>query len=376
VQGLDDQVDINYKVKEDSGATASAKIGYSALQGIFVGAGLNQKNFMGTGNNLGINLQRSKFEQFYGIDYTNPYYTPDGISRSFNFSISRVDPGVASNVNSGYTASDYRAGVLFGIPVGQEIGAFNRVYAGMTYQNTLVTTSSNPRNVSNQVKTFLATHGRRFQELDFTLGYTRDSRDRAIFPTKGSVNTFFLDFYAPVSHQSLTFYTANYHGKLYVPLTDQFIILSKVDLGYGNGWHGIDDFPFFRNYYAGGIDSVHGYGSYTLGPRDSLGKAFGGNMLANASIGLIFPNFITENLRTSVFFDAGNVYTSLNNRKFGGLSTTSGPIRYSTGIEADWLTPFGPIVLSLAKPLNRQLGHNNIRGDQQEVFQLSLNSNF
>jgi outer membrane protein insertion porin family len=376
VPGLDDQVDINYKVKENSSATASVKLGYSQLQGVFVGAGINQQNFMGTGNNLGINLQRSKYEQFYGFEYTNPYYTPEGISRSFNFSISRVDPGVASNVNSGYTASDYRAGVLYGIPVGQETGAFNRVYAGATYQNTLINTSSNPKKVSNQVRTFLNEHGRRFQELDFTLGYTRDSRDRSIFPTRGSLNTFFFDFYAPVAHNSVTFYTANYHGKLYVPLNEKFIFLTKLDLGYGNGWHGVDDYPFFRNYYAGGIDSVRGYAGYTLGPRDSLGKAFGGNMLANGSIALIFPNYITDTLRTSVFFDAGNVYTSLNNRRFGGASTTSGPIRYSAGLEADWLTPFGPIVISVAKPLNRQFGHGNIRGDEQKIFDFALNSNF
>lgn len=376
VPGRDDQVDIDYKIKEESAATASVKVGYSQLYGIIVGAGLNQKNFFGTGNTLGINFQRSKYEQFYGIDYTNPYYTADGISRSFNLSLSRVDPGATANVNSSFTTNEYKAGVLFGIPIGQEESAYDRVLAGASYQNTLIHINSDPRNVSNQVSTFVAQHGRRFQELDFTLGYTRDSRDRAIFPTKGSLNTFFLDLYAPLSHGSLSFYTLNYHGKLYVPLTNQFIVLTTTDFGYGNGMHGTYDFPFFRNYYSGGIDTVRGYSGYTLGPRDSLGKAFGGNMLANASIGLIFPNYITDNLRTSVFFDAGNVYSSLNNRSFGGLSTNSGPIRYSVGLEADWITPFGPIVLSLAKSLNAQHSHGNIRGDEIEAFQFALGANF
>jgi len=198
----------------------------------------------------------------------------------------------------------------------------------------------------------------------------RDSRDKAIFPTNGGMQTLFLDAYAPLTHQSVSFYTLNYHGQWYRPLTDQFVILSRANLGYGNGFHGYRDFPFFKNFYEGGIDSVHGYRGYTLGPRDSTYKSFGGNMLADASIGLIFPNYLSDNLRTSVFVDAGNVYSIGNNRTYGGQSTNAGPIRYSTGVEADWITPFGPIKLSLAKTIKRR-PHDDI-----EPFQFSLGANF
>jgi len=368
VPETEDQVDVNYKVKEDSAAQATFKVGYSQLYHLVLGAGLNQKNFMGTGNTVGVNLSRSHFEQFYSVDYTDPYYTTDGISRSFTAAISRVDPGSAANVNGSYTINEYDLGVLYGIPIAQETGVINRIMAGATYQNTLVNLV--PNKLSAEVNDFVTQHGRRFQELDIKLGYSRDSRDKAIFPTKGAIQTLFLDSFAPLSGASLTFYTLTYHAKVYQPLNDQFIILTRADLGYGNGLHGIDDFPFFRNYFAGGIDSVRGYYGYTLGPRDSLGNAYGGNMMADASIGLIFPNYFSDNLRTSVFVDAGNVYTSLNNRGYGGSSTMSGPIRYSTGIEADWITPFGPIELSLATPINSR------KGDDKQFFQWSLGANF
>jgi outer membrane protein insertion porin family len=367
----DNQVDVNYKVKEDNTAQASFKVGYSQVYRTIFGAGLNQKNFFGTGNTLGINFQRSKFEQVYGIDYTNPYYTADGISRSFNFMISRVDPGAASNLNNGYTANEYDLGVLYGIPVGQEYGVFNRAQVGFGYQNILINpNTSNPGTISNQVQTFLNDHGRRFQELDIKLGFTRDSRDKAIFPTVGGFHTLFLDAYVPVSGKSISFYTLNYHAKWYKPLINQFIFTSKADFGYGNGFHGAHDFPFFKNFYAGGIDSVRGYQGYTLGPRDSNDKSFGGNILADLSIGLIFPNYLSDNLRTSMFIDAGNVYSIVNNRNFGGQSTNSGPIRLSIGIEADLITPFGPIELSLAQPLNRH------KHDDRETFQFALGANF
>ncbi|OGT35201.1 MAG: outer membrane protein assembly factor BamA [Gammaproteobacteria bacterium RIFCSPHIGHO2_12_FULL_37_14] len=368
VPETEDQVDVNYKVKEDSSAQATFKVGYSQLYHIILGAGLNQKNFMGTGNTVGINLSRSRYEQFYSIDYTDPYYTVDGISRSFNAAISRVDPGSAAKVNGAYTINEYDLGVLYGIPVAQEEGVINRILAGATYENTLVNLV--PGKLSAQVNDFVTRNGRRFQELDMKVGYSRDSRDKAIFPTSGTIQTLFLDAYAPLASDSLTFYTLTYHAKAYQPLNDQFIILTRADLGYGNGLHGIGDFPFFRNYFAGGIDSVRGYEGYTLGPQDSLDNAYGGNMLADASLGLIFPNYISDNLRTSVFVDAGNVYTSLNNRGFGGSSTMSGPIRYSAGIEADWITPFGPIELSLAKPINPH------KGDDEQWFQFALGANF
>lgn len=368
VEGKDDQIDVNYKVKEDNSAQASFKVGYSQLYGPIVGAGLNQKNFFGTGNTLGINFQRSKVEQSYGVDYTNPYYTPDGISRSFNFQVSRVDPGETTRVNNSYTTNYYNLGVTYGIPIGQEPGVFSRIYAGATYENILLTTIAGKE--SNQVRSFVNRNGRHFQQADLKLGYSRNSLDKAIFPTRGTFNSLFLDAYAPLDSNSLSFYVFNYNTRWYQPLSDQFIILTKGSLGYGNAIGGAQNFPFFKNYYAGGIDTVRGYQGFTLGPRDSNYMAYGGNMLATASVGLIFPNYLSDNLRTSAFFDAGNVYSSLNNRSFGGQSTNSGPIRFSAGIEADWLTPFGPIQLSLAQPVNPS------RRDDREIFQFALGANF
>lgn len=361
-----DQVDVNYKVKESSSAQASFKVGYSQIYRVMYGIGLDQKNFFGTGNTLGINLQRSRYQQYYSVDYTDPYFTDDGISRTYNFAISKVNPSGAG-INTGYTTNEYDAGILFGIPVGQEHDVINRVQAGLGYQNTLV--SIVPSSLSNQINTYVTQHGTHFQFADLKVGYSRDSRDKAIFATRGMLQTLFLDVYAPLTDGSVSFYTANYNGKWYQPVTDDYIVLTKAGLGYGTAFSGVGNYPFFRNFYAGGIDSVRGYQGFTLGPHDSLGNPFGGNALIDASVALIFPNYLSDSLRTSVFVDGGNVYSTRNNRNFGGLSTNSGPIRYSSGIEADWLTPFGPIELSLAKSFRQP-------HDQGEAFQFALGANF
>lgn len=368
VPGRTDLVDVNYKVKEDNSAQASVKVGYSQIYRMILGAGVNQKNFMGTGNTLGVNFQRSKYDQFYGVDYTDPYYTIDGISRTLSLSLSKTDPGAVSSVNNGYTTNTYTMGVLYGIPIGQEHGVFNRIMVGANASSTLV--SLIPQNVSNQVNAFITDNGRRFDEIDFKVGYSRDSRDRAIMPTRGMLQTAFVDIYVPYTSSGVSFYTFNYQGRWYLPLSEQFIFLTKGDFGYGNGFHGQRYYPFFKNYYSGGIDSVRGYLGFTLGPQDSRGQAYGGNIFADGSVALIFPNYLTDSLRTSVFFDAGNTYSIADNRSFGGQSTNSGPIRTSVGLEADWLTPLGPIELSLAKTLNSR------PGDRLESFQFALGANF
>jgi outer membrane protein insertion porin family len=161
----------------------------------------------------------------------------------------------------------------------------------------------------------------------------------------------------------------DYKAKWYQPLSSRFITLTKAAVGYGNSFNGdAKNFPFFKNFYAGGIDSVRGYAGNTLGPEDSKGKPTGGNFLVNGSFGLIFPNFVSDNLRTTAFVDAGNVYDTFNNQDYAG--SKSGPIRYSVGIEADWLTPMGLIDISIAKPLNLR------RGDSEEMFQFALGANF
>lgn len=367
-----DQVDVKYKVTEDNAAQATFTVGYSQQYGVQFGLGLNQKNFLGTGKTLGFNATRSRYETFFGVNYTDPYYTPDGISRSINLSYSYVNPGQANN-SSSYTLNQYDASVLYDIPVGQEKGVFNRLQLGYGIEDSLVHLQER---VSKQVLNFTNKHGRNFPQVDLITGISRDSRDKAIFPTRGMLHALGFNAYAPASSNSLTYFTTSYKGRAYFPLTESFILTTKAQVAYGNSLSGgPENFPFFKNFYAGGIDSVRGYLGGSLGPRDSLQKPTGGNLLGSASVALIFPNYISENFRTSVFVDGGNVWNTFDNRKFGG--TAAGPIRYSAGVEGAWLTMLGLIDVSLAKPINRQQGGGRgVKGDATEIFQFSLGANF
>ena len=216
VPDTDDLIDLNYKVTEDNSAQATFSIGYSQLDHLILGVGINQKNFLGTGKTLGLNFSRSRYQQFYGINFLNPYYTPDGISRSINFSASKMDPH-AANLTRSYNSDQYAASVIYGIPLGQEKSVFNTLQLGYGYEETLIKLSNS---VANQIQSFVSNHGRHYQQLNLIMGLSRDSRDKAIFPTVGAIQTLGGNLYLPLNSHSLSFYTLGYNGRWYHPLTN------------------------------------------------------------------------------------------------------------------------------------------------------------
>jgi outer membrane protein insertion porin family len=332
---------------------------------LLLGAGINQKNFLGTGKTVGLNAQTSHYERFYGANYTDPYFTQNGISRSVNVSVSRVNPA-AGNLTNSYSSNEYDVSDTYSIPIGQEKTAINRFDIGYGYQNTLITLHNN--NVSNMVQDFINRHGRHFQQLDLMAGLSRDSRDKAIFPTRGARQAIGVNLFLPIGAHALRYYTLNYSGAIFHPLVNNFIVMAKGAVAYGNSFSNGRDYPYFKNFYAGGIESVRGFAGNTLGPKDNNGNPTGGNFLADASLGLIVPNYVSDNVRTTVFVDAGNAYQTYDNRRLGG--TGSGPLRYSAGVQVEWLSMMGPIDLSLARGIN--VKHH----DSLEAFQFSLGANF
>ncbi len=366
VPGTDDKADVNYKIKEDSAAQANFSVGYSQLDHLLFSAGLNQKNFLGTGNTLGFNVSTSRNQTYYGINFMNPYFTADGVSRNLSLSLTQFNPKYANSAR-GFTMDQVSLSDVYGIPIGQELGVFNRLQLGYGIEN--INLNVNHTAASIQVNQFVKEHGTHYQQFDIITGFSRDSRDRYIFPTRGMVHTIGANLYLPLNSTSLSYYIIDYSTKWYRPLSDRFIATARAELGYGNAFSGdATDFPFFKNFYAGGITSVRGFMGNRIGPRDNHGSSTGGNALVDASFGIIFPNYVTDNLRTTLFIDAGNVYDTFNNRS-NYAGSGSGPVRYSVGVEADWLTPMGLIDISLAKPLNPQRG-------ESDPFQLSVGANF
>ena len=196
-----------------------------------------------------------------------------------------------------------------------------------------------------------------------TFGWSRDSRDSGYMPTRGRLQRFNFDVTFP--GQDLSYYRATYQHAWYIPVTKDYTWLLSADVGYGRGFGG-KPYPVFKNFYAGGIGSVRGFGSNSLGPRDVKdNSALGGNASFVASTELLFPLPGTGNdktVRAFLFADAGNVFD--NHYDFGDL-------RYSAGIGISWFAPIGAdIKLSLGYPLKRK------PGDDTQRVQFQLGTSF
>jgi outer membrane protein insertion porin family len=246
------------------------------------------------------------------------------------------------------------------------ISEYGRLNVNFGYDNIKIFSTNG---ASQEIQDFVAEHGRKFDQFRSSIGWSRSTYDRAIFPTCGWKQYFGAEVGLPFTKHSLDYYKINYDTAIYYPIVKDWIIHFRGLLGYGNGYAEYDELPFFKNYYAGGIDSVRGYEDNTLGPRDSRFNPIGGNVLTVGSLSLIFPNPFPDQLRTSIFIDAGNVFHNDIGDNTGDRHNGGG-IKTSTGVQFEWLSPMGLIHFSFSKALNPG------KYDETRVFQFSLGASF
>jgi outer membrane protein insertion porin family len=355
VAGSRDQVDLEVTVKERLSNQFSIGAGFSQNQGFLFNASLKQENFMGTGKRLFLGIENSKSVKNYNVTYTNPYYTVDGISRGFTAYLNEFDG--EEGLVSDYISNRYGGDIHYTIPL-NETDSFRFSLGGE--HREIETTSETPQHVRD----FIAKNGDTYDQLLGTVAYTRDTRDRTIFPTKGLKQSLSLEMALPGS--DLEYNKIRYNGAFYLGFLDHFIFAAKTKVAVGKGSGDADGLPFYQKFYGGGLRSVRGFKQNSLGPRDSNDKPKGGDLSTSASAELLFPApFMVDNksIRMSAFVDAGNVF-----EKTGDFDSSD--LRYSAGIGMVWLSPVGPFSVSYAKPLNAK------DGDEEQKFQFSLGAAF
>ncbi|MFP4061215.1 MAG: outer membrane protein assembly factor BamA [Halochromatium sp.] len=363
VPGLADQVDVNVNVKEQPSGNLLAGVGFSQSQGILLNASVSQNNFLGTGKRVSMAVNTSRSSQLYRLAYTNPYYTIDGISRGFDLSYRATN--FDDLIGADFTTDVGLAEVNFGLPISD----VSRAGLGFRYQYTHFFPGT-----SKLADDFVADNGDQFNDFFITANYTRDSRDSAIFPTRGTLQRASGELAVPGSE--LQYYRLNLQGRQYIPLTRRFIFAMRGDLGYGAGYGDTEQLPFFENFYAGGPRSVRGYEAYSLGPREVAGDddPVGGNLKLTGSLEVFAPpplgSQFENTVRLGAFFDFGNVWWTEADSSVSNTGFELGELRYSTGLSFAWLSPVGALSLSLGFPINAE------DEDDTQIFQFSFGQTF
>lgn len=374
VSGNDDLIDVTYTVEEQPSGSISASIGYSQASGIVFGAGVSQRNFLGTGNTVSLNANKSDFRTSYSFSYLNPYYTIDGVSRGFNVFYRETDFDSLGVTN--YATDAYGGNVTYGYPISQD----SRLSLSLGFDQTDVNANQVADGyVIQEIGEFNDLYGLKFTNYKLTGRWTQNKLNRGILATAGSYQRLSLEVAVPGSDYE--FYKVEYRGQKYFPLGQDWSLKFRTEIGYGDGLGSdFDRLPFFEHYYAGGLNSVRGYRSSRLGPRNTpqegfSDNAFGGNLLTEASVELIFPLWFIEDRRsiqTSFFIDGGNVFNTRCYDRSSGCERgfDADELRFSAGVSLTWLTAIGPLAFSFAEPLNDE------PGDETEIFQFSIGQVF
>ena len=352
VQGTTDQVDVEVKLTERATGNLTAGIGYSTAEKVILSAGVSQSNIFGTGNALSFQVSTGSINQIYSLSYTNPYYTDDGVSRGFDVYQRKVDASNLSSVGS-YNTSTLGTGVRFGVPITE----YDTINYGLAFERTEIgLLADTPQRYIDFVNQF----GSVADSYLGTVGWARDKRDSVIYTTRGTLQRVTAEMGLPGG--DLTYYRASYQHQWYHPLTRDVVFYTSGQIGYGDGYQD-KPLPFFKVFYLGGVSSLRGYETASVGPKDQNGESLGGGRLLLGSAEFLFPFpglQKDKSVRLSWFVDAGTV----------GEKYDFQELRYSTGLGFNWYSPVGPLKLSFAKALNQK------PDDRLQRIQFSLGTVF
>ena len=384
VPNTDDQIDILYSVEEETTGSVGGNIGYSDF-GLMLGFNLQEQNFLGTGNTVGIGVNKNIYTESYNISFLDPYATKDAVSLGYNLYFRETDYGEFNVAN--YLSNSQGIGMQFGYPISDT----QRINLGITYDKTDIDIGTQP---AREIWDFINAEGSVFETINVQTSWQRITLNRGMFPTDGSSTVISLSSTIPGG--DIDYARINVRQKYYQPISKGLVFGFNLDLGYLTAFGDTKETPFFQNFYAGGPRSLRGFESNTLGPRsteapcyefnysegtcpnliDSDGDgildipyynpyanseynkrvSIGGNIKVEGSLQLIFKlPFIEDqrSMRSAFFFDFGNVFSdNCKEYQFNCYKPSIEDLRYSYGVGVTWITGFGPMSFAISKPTN------------------------
>ena len=391
VPGSTDLVDAEFNIKEGLPGQFGGGIGYSGYQKLILNGNFTHTNFFGTGNRVGLDINASRFRDLYSISTTNAYTGIDEISRTLSLSYSNFSQFTSSS--SDFSTKTYSLGAQYSYPLSE----FQRLIFGGSLQSSellagdysadqalqWVTSNGKSECFDQEFFDFCKT---RFDNAELTAGWVYDSRNRFMFADQGMSHRLILN--ASIPGSDVEYYGINYAYKQYFnipfPIINRLTMMVKADLAFNDAYGDSIGVPPYKNFYAGGPDTVRGFKEHRLGPKDNYGNPYGGNLLISSQTEFILPipGDWANRARFSLFFDIGNTFSTSELEFFDpegnpiDYSFDASKLKRSYGLAAQWLAPMGLFRFSYAIPMNSIDGTDRFYSDETERFQFTVGGAF
>lgn len=384
VPGSLDLVDVNFMLEYRMPGQFSGGVGYSESQKFLLNGSIVHTNFLGTGNRVAVNLNSGRFVKLYSVSHTNPAVTQNGVRRTV--SLNHRESSRFASATSEFSITNSGGSLEYAYPITE----LQYLSFGLSYQSSelvvatnnsqqsqdWVLNNGNPFTISNSI------FGSQFDTVEMIGGWSYDSLNRAIFADRGTRHQLLFGMAVPGSE--VEYFTGRYNFTKYVPIYGPWTVRVNTELAYGEALNETTALPPYKQFLGGGPESVRGYKESWLGPKDTFGRPYGGNVLVASQVELILP--IPEKwrgqTRASLFYDIGNVFNTGEVRFTDKLGS---PVSYepefdelkaSVGVAIQWLAPLGFFRFSYAYPLNEYEGNDRFYGDEIERFQFSIGQAF
>jgi outer membrane protein insertion porin family len=389
VPGSPDLVDVDYTIKEGLPGQFGGGIGYSESQSFILNGNFVHSNFMGTGQRVAAEISTGKYSSVYSISHTDPYRTVDGVSRTISLTYRDVTQFVSAS--SDFSTETMTAALDYGYPITE----YQAVRMGLSAQKAELLTSPGGSAIQavdwvrNNGETFELVQptaiffGTKYTTFELGLGWSFDTRNRALFADRGTRHQVNLAWSVPGS--DVEYWLLTYSYLQFLPIYGPFTLALFGEFAYGEDIGETTSLPPYRQFFAGGPESVRGYKESRLGPKDNFGNPYGGNMkvVGRAELLLPIPEKWRSTARFSMFYDIGNVF-STGHVQFVGVDRQTpvdysfeyDKLKHSAGVAVQWLAPLGIFRFSYAFPLNAYEGDNVLFQDETEKFQFSVGQAF
>jgi len=388
VPGSPDLVDIEFDIEYRMPGQFSGGLGFSESQGLILNGSIVHTNFLGSGNRVALQVSTGSFSTLYSLSHTDPYTTRNGVRRTV--SVNFRDITQFTSASSDFSTTNIGATIEYGYPITEyqslSLGiSFNRaelLASSRSSQQAQDWVLNNGNQFTDEVSPGVVFTGTEFDTYELIAGWSYDSRNRSLFADRGSRQQLFLSYALPGS--GVQYYTVRHNFTKYIPLFGRWTIRLNSELGFGEALGDTTALPPYKQFFSGGPQSVRGYKESWLGPRDSFGNPYGGNVLVAGQVELIIPlpAKLSGSTRASIFYDIGNVF---NSGEVEFTDKLGAPISYepdfnelktSVGVAVQWLAPMGLFRFSYAVPLNEFKGNDRFYGDVIEGFQFSIGQAF